>query len=353
MFERRRVFRQPPLINRNTRYLTALRFEPTQQLRIAAAIFLYGDTRAVEGLHGGQQFAMGIGFRDLDRDGHIPFAEDGDRLGSARYYFHLAKRVAEFFFSVTRCQHLAQVPRSGTGQKNDNVELSCVQLMGEGVGIRIVFDGDFDHGRCDYRLATVDANEFRNLFGAPAFESEHVCICEQSHGGIVTRVVTIYSEVCSKMRLGLNVVVCGLLLSGSLATAQAVNNNPAASDKPVFLDNHGPKKTKDKAPTTRNLSGKVVDINGTPLEGALVTLTNTKTNNKTTFITKKDGRYEFNDLSFSVDYELGARYKTFSAPERKLSQYDHNPNVVRILQVDDTANGSGASEAKSNTQSPR
>jgi hypothetical protein len=148
--------------------------------------------------------------------------------------------------------------------------------------------------------------------------------------------------------------LAGLLLPASLlclpllACAQAVNDNPAQKDAPVFLDNHRPPtKKKDKAPTTRTLSGKVVDVNGNPLTGALVTLTDTRTNVKNTFITKADGRYQFEDLSFSIDYELQARFKEFNADMRKISQYDHNPNAVRILQIDDSANASAAKPANS------
>lgn len=142
-------------------------------------------------------------------------------------------------------------------------------------------------------------------------------------------------------------LVLGTLTLAGLAAGQATNTNPAARDAPVFLDNHRPpNKKKDKAPTTRNVSGKVVDVNGNPLEGALVTLTDSKTKNKTTFITKTDGRYKFDELSFSIDYALDAKYKTFVADSRKLSQYDHNPNVVRILEIDDSANGKTEAEAK-------
>lgn len=149
-------------------------------------------------------------------------------------------------------------------------------------------------------------------------------------------------------------VVLGALLLACVASGQATNNNPASNDRPVFLDNHrSPTKKKDKAPTTRNLSGKVVDVSGNPLEGALVTLTDTKTNGKNTFITKSDGRYRFDDLSFTIDYQLEAKYKEFAADERKLSQYDRNANVVRILEIDDSANGKTAAEAKKPAPAPQ
>ena len=144
-----------------------------------------------------------------------------------------------------------------------------------------------------------------------------------------------------------------LLLSISLAVittaaARAQSNGATAAKDPnpnVFLDNHRPViGKKDKAPTTRALSGKVVDDTGQPLEGALVTLTDGKTHVKTTAITKQDGRYNFADLSFNIDYELQARYKDSVSSMRKLSQYDHNANVVRILEV--APDAAAATEAK-------
>jgi len=115
-----------------------------------------------------------------------------------------------------------------------------------------------------------------------------------------------------------------------MAAAQAQDTNPAHA--PVFLDNHRPAK-KGKAPTTRSVKGKVVDAFGQPLEGALVTLTDSKTNEKRTFITKRDGQYNFDDLSFTLDYQLQARYKDMQSESKKLSQYDHTPELVRILDI--------------------
>ena len=119
-----------------------------------------------------------------------------------------------------------------------------------------------------------------------------------------------------------------------VASAQAPNNNPAKAPE-VFLDNHRPLiKKKDKAPTSRDLMGKVTDPSGQAIEGALVTLTDTKTNTKTTFITKKDGRFSFDDLSLTVDYQLQARFKDAVTEPRNISQYDPNTRIVRILQID-------------------
>jgi hypothetical protein len=122
---------------------------------------------------------------------------------------------------------------------------------------------------------------------------------------------------------------------------QTTDPNPGHSPD-VFLDNHRPLvPKKGKAPTSRTVTGQVVDETGTPLEGALVTLTNKKTNDKTEFFTTKNGRYIFEDLSFTNDYELQAKYRDQVSEPRKLSQYDHTARVIRILQVTDA----GSNEA--------
>ena len=126
--------------------------------------------------------------------------------------------------------------------------------------------------------------------------------------------------------------VLSLALGSVSVHAQASNPDPNANHSDVYLDNHRPLiQHKDKAPTTRTVTGKVVDDSGTPVEGALVTLTNDKTAEKRTSITKAGGRFDFDDVSFTVDYELDARYKDQITDKRKLSQYDHSAKVVRIL----------------------
>jgi hypothetical protein len=101
-----------------------------------------------------------------------------------------------------------------------------------------------------------------------------------------------------------------------------------------MLDNHRPLiQKKQKAPTSRTLKGQVVDDSGAPIDGALVTLTNEKTKEKTQFFTKKDGRYTFEDLSFNNDYDIQAKYKDQSSEPRKLSQYDRTANLIRILEI--------------------
>ena len=117
----------------------------------------------------------------------------------------------------------------------------------------------------------------------------------------------------------------------SLTHAQSIDNNPAHAPD-VFLSNHKPSK-KDKAATSRTVTGMVTDETGQPLNGALVTLIDSKTKEKTSYFTKKDGRYRFEDLAFTNDYEVQARWKSYNSEPRKLSQFDHTANPVRILEV--------------------
>ena len=115
-------------------------------------------------------------------------------------------------------------------------------------------------------------------------------------------------------------------------TQQSTQEETKKSD--VFLDNHRPlNPKKDKAPTSRIVSGIVSDDTGQPLEGALVTVMELKTSEKRTFFTKKDGRYSFGDLSFTEDYQVQAKWKKLVSEPRKISQYDHSPKAVRLLQV--------------------
>lgn len=125
-------------------------------------------------------------------------------------------------------------------------------------------------------------------------------------------------------------LVCGA------AAQQITDPNPAHAPS-AEIDNKRPLiQHKEKAPTTRMVTGKVVDeISGTPLKGAIVTLTDLGAHQKRETITKDDGRYRFEDLSFSVDYELQARYKNQTSDTRKLSQYDHTVRSVRILNIAD------------------
>ncbi|HEX4748076.1 MAG TPA: carboxypeptidase-like regulatory domain-containing protein [Bryobacteraceae bacterium] len=140
-----------------------------------------------------------------------------------------------------------------------------------------------------------------------------------------------------------------LFAASTAAVAQQISDPNPAHAPAAEIDNKRPLiNHKEKAPTSRTVSGKVVDeISGTPLKGAIVTMTDLSTKEKRETITKEDGRYSFEDLSFTEDYELRAKYKNAVTEVRKLSQYDHTVKSVRILQIADAdAAAAPASEAK-------
>ncbi len=121
-----------------------------------------------------------------------------------------------------------------------------------------------------------------------------------------------------------------LTLTGQQTVDPALNSH--VKDNASFGNEKAPKK--EKNPTSRTVSGQVTDETGQVLQGALVTLVDKKTNEKTSFFTKKDGRYQFADLSFMRDYEVQAHYKDKASVSRRLSQFDTTPRPVRILEID-------------------
>jgi hypothetical protein len=123
------------------------------------------------------------------------------------------------------------------------------------------------------------------------------------------------------------------MLSGQSAGPSQGGADPRGH---TILGNDRPPKDK-KAPTTRSVKGKVTDDTGKPLDHALVTLTNEDTHVSLTFFSKAGGQYYFDDLSFTTDYKLIAEYKGGKSPVRILSQYDRSPNIVRILQIEASA----------------
>jgi hypothetical protein len=125
------------------------------------------------------------------------------------------------------------------------------------------------------------------------------------------------------------------------------------NDQATFGNQKAPKR--EKAPTTRTVTGLVTDETGQPLAGAMVTLTDGKTKEKTSFFTKKDGRYHFEELSFDIDYKVQARYKDRSSDERPLSQFDRTPKPVRILQIntENLQEAGSSAAAKKNTVKPQ
>jgi hypothetical protein len=94
------------------------------------------------------------------------------------------------------------------------------------------------------------------------------------------------------------------------------------------------KKDKQRDQTVRNVKGVVQLPDDNPAPGAVVKIKNLKNLEVRSFITQADGRYHFQNLSTSVDYELQAEYKDLSSSKRTLSIYDSRLDMIVNLKLE-------------------
>jgi hypothetical protein len=94
------------------------------------------------------------------------------------------------------------------------------------------------------------------------------------------------------------------------------------------------KKTKPRDRTHRDLIGVVTLPDETPANGAVVQLKNMRTLQVRSFITQKDGKYMFQALPSTVDYEVRAVYKNLASPTRSLSIFDTRLDPVINLRLE-------------------
>jgi hypothetical protein len=91
---------------------------------------------------------------------------------------------------------------------------------------------------------------------------------------------------------------------------------------------------KDRGPTGRLLTGKVLDKRDNPLPDAVVYLSNTRTRAVKSYIVGADGGYRFPELSPNIDYEVYAQYKGQKSDTKTVSQFDDRKQVNIILKID-------------------
>jgi hypothetical protein len=86
----------------------------------------------------------------------------------------------------------------------------------------------------------------------------------------------------------------------------------------------------------------------------MVTLVDLRSKEKWSTETKADGKYNFDELSFIVDYEVSAKRGSFASVAKKLSQYDRTPLVVRNLELApaNATNTAAATPASSTPPAP-
>lgn len=91
------------------------------------------------------------------------------------------------------------------------------------------------------------------------------------------------------------------------------------------------KKDKDQG---RLLFGKVLDQQDSPVNGAIVYLTNTRTHAVKTYIVGAEGTYRFPGLSTTVDYEVYAQHNNHKSDTKSVSQFDDRSQVYIDLRID-------------------
>ena len=96
------------------------------------------------------------------------------------------------------------------------------------------------------------------------------------------------------------------------------------------------KKSKERDRSVRTLSGEVRLPDDTLVDGAVVQVKNLKTLQIRSFITQKDGKYNFQNLSSSVDFEVRANWKDYASPKRLLTVYDTRLDAVINIQLQPT-----------------
>jgi hypothetical protein len=94
------------------------------------------------------------------------------------------------------------------------------------------------------------------------------------------------------------------------------------------------KKTKPRDPNIRTLAGVVQLPDESPAQGAVVKLKNLKNLQVRSYITQTDGKYTFQNLSTSTDYEIRAEYKDSASPKRTLTVFDTRFDAVMNLRLE-------------------
>jgi len=122
-------------------------------------------------------------------------------------------------------------------------------------------------------------------------------------------------------------IVCGVLLLGALAAAQYTPG-------PNGFCNGTQPPEKQKGPQLRSVNGRVTGSGDAPLKDAIVYIKNTRTLAVKTYIADDAGKYQFNALMPSVDYEIFAESNGKKSDTRTLSSFDSRKDVTINLKID-------------------
>ena len=90
---------------------------------------------------------------------------------------------------------------------------------------------------------------------------------------------------------------------------------------------------KQKGPTTKTVSGMVVDKAGNAIGGAEVTIKDLQTGKTMAIYAETDGKYQFSDLDPHHDYTIQAKFKGAASETRQVSSFDTRWKLVINLTI--------------------
>jgi hypothetical protein len=90
---------------------------------------------------------------------------------------------------------------------------------------------------------------------------------------------------------------------------------------------------KEKAPTTKTVSGMVMDKTENGIGGAEVTLKDLQTGKIVAIYAEPNGQYQFSDLDPHHDYQIQARFKGVASETRHVSSIDTRTKLVINLTI--------------------
>lgn len=100
-----------------------------------------------------------------------------------------------------------------------------------------------------------------------------------------------------------------------------------------FLPASGLAAKKNKAPTTKTVTGQVQDPEEKTLGGAEVTLKDLQTGKSLAIYADANGQYQFTDLDPHHDYEIQAKFKGVASETRQVTSFDTRWKVVINLTI--------------------
>lgn len=110
------------------------------------------------------------------------------------------------------------------------------------------------------------------------------------------------------------------------------------------------KKDKPRDTSVRNVAGAVLQPDGSPAPRAVVQLKNLKNLQIRSYIANDEGKYQFQSLSTSTDYELTATYNDLASPKRTLSVFDTRLDAIVNLQLEPKKDGKQSAKTEEKKQ---